>query len=421
MAAAFARRRALSGRMPPPALRILIALVAGLALGTSLPPALAAQAAAIAEPVGGIWLDLLRMTIVPLVFALLVRTIADPDSALMAGGVTRRAMLLFAVVLVAGASLSAVTTNLILDAWPLGTRAAEALRAGAEAGAVPPPVPLAIWVRSIVPANAIKAAADGAMLPLIVFALLFGFAATRVHGSGRTAMAALFTGIADTMLVIIGWLLWLAPVGVFALALTVGAKTGLAAVIGFAHYMVVVIAPMLVLTASAYVAVMFGSRVPIGRFARGVGPAQSVAASTESSLASLPAMLAGAAQLRIVPSVRDVVLPLAVALFRASSPAANLAVALYVGRLFGIEPSMGQLVAAVLVAALVSLAAVSLPGQVNFFATIVPIAAVFDVPVAPLALLLAVETVPDIMRTVNNVTWDLAATAIVAREGEAEA
>jgi Na+/H+-dicarboxylate symporter len=109
------------------------------------------------------------------------------------------------------------------------------------------------------------------------------------------------------------------------------------------------------------------------------------------------------------------VLPLAVSLFRYTSPAANLAIALYLAAFYGIEPSLAQVVAAVGVAAVVSLGAVSLPGQVSFFTSCVPICMALGVPLAALPLLLAVEAIPDIFRTVGNVTADVAVTAYVAR------
>jgi Na+/H+-dicarboxylate symporter len=109
------------------------------------------------------------------------------------------------------------------------------------------------------------------------------------------------------------------------------------------------------------------------------------------------------------------VLPLAVSLFRFTSPAANLAVVLYLASFYGIEPSAAHVVAAVFVAAVVSLGAVSLPGQVSFFASCVPISMALGVPIAGLPLLLAVESIPDIFRTVGNVTADVAVTGIVAR------
>jgi Na+/H+-dicarboxylate symporter len=154
-----------------------------------------------------------------------------------------------------------------------------------------------------------------------------------------------------------------------------------------------------------------------------VAPAQVVAVSTQSSLASLPVMIERARDWLGVPQTSaGLVLPLAVAVFRITSPVANLAVCLYVAQLNGVELTLGALVAGGLTAIAVSIASVGLPGQVSFFASVGPICLAMGLPLGVLPLLLAVEVIPDIFRTVGNVTGDLAATRIVAGEdGEEEA
>ncbi|MFM2371852.1 MAG: hypothetical protein RIS85_1574, partial [Pseudomonadota bacterium] len=112
-------------------------------------------------------------------------------------------------------------------------------------------------------------------------------------------------------------------------------------------------------------------------------------------------------------STSEFVMPLAVALFRATSPAMNLAVAIYVAHLYGIAVPPLMMVAGGLVAVLVSLSSVSLPGSISFVASVGPIAIAMGVPVEPLALLVAVEMLPDLMRTLGNVTMDVAVTAAV--------
>ena len=146
-----------------------------------------------------------------------------------------------------------------------------------------------------------------------------------------------------------------------------------------------------------------------------IGP-QAVAISTQSSLASLPAMLGATRALGVSETGADVSLPLAVALFRATGPAVNVAVAVYVAHWMGVEVGMPALIAGTAVAAVASYGAVSLLGQISFFTSIAPIAYAMGVPVAPLAILIAVETIPDIFRTLGNVTWDVAVAGAVDRK-----
>jgi Na+/H+-dicarboxylate symporter len=144
---------------------------------------------------------------------------------------------------------------------------------------------------------------------------------------------------------------------------------------------------------------------------------QVVAASTQSSLATLPAMIECARDvLGIAPRVAGLVLPLAVAVFRYTSPVGNLAVCFFIAALYGVQPDLLQIAGAVLVAFVVSIAAVGLPGQVSFIASVAPICLALGLPIELLGILIAVEIVPDIFRTIGNVTADLAVATLVSRD-----
>lgn len=222
-------------------------------------------------------------------------------------------------------------------------------------------------------------------------------------------------------MVIVGWVLMLAPVGVLGLAISLGAKTGADAIGGLAHYIVIVSAAgLVVLLGSVVIALTIGGRQP-GPFAKAMLPVFAVAISTQSSLASLPAMLGASRRLGVRESTADFVLPLAVAIFRGTSPAMNMGVAIYAAYLTGTPLTVWALGAGVLVAFLVSLSSVSLPGTLSFVVSVGPIAMAMGVPIEPLALLVAVEMLPDIMRTLGNVTADVAVTAAVDQQGEAKA
>lgn len=404
------------------ALYILGALVVGLLLGAMAArfgdgirePALRA-----ASLVGGLWLDALKMTVIPLIFALLVTGIARGAEAARAGRIAGRSIVWFVVICTASAIFGAVATIGLLGAFPLPADAGEALRAGlaavdpAVAGA---PVPaVADFFRSIVPANVINAAAEGQVLQLVIFAFLFALALTRIAPRKRDTVVALFEGVGDALLVVIGWVLWIAPLGVFALAFAVGAGAGGAAFAALLHYVVLISLVGVLVTLAAYVVAAIGGRGVL-RFARAMIGPQAVAISTQSSLASLPAMLAAARLIGVRDQVADVTLPLAVALFRATGPAMNVGVAIYVAHWMGVDLTTPGLIAGIAVAAVASYGAVSLPGQISFFSSIAPIAFAMGVPVAPLAILIAVETIPDIFRTLGNVTMDVAVTGAVDRE-----
>ena len=398
--------------------RILAALAIGLVLGIATASgAWTERAVAVAEPVGGLWLDALRMTIVPLIVSLLITGIAASAEAAKASRLAGRAVLLFLAVLWTSALIAAFLTPLLLDLWPMPGESAAALRsalAGStqEVGEIPT---FGQFARSLVPTNPIAAAANDQILPLMFFTAVFAFALTRLPDAPRAQLTGFFRAIADVMLVIVNWVLWLAPIGVLALAYVVGARAGAAALGALGHYVVVVSAIGVVIWLLAWPLAVFGGRVGFLAFTRAVGPSHAVAISTQSSLASLPAMLKGAERLGVPVSGSGVVLPLAVAMFRATGPAMNLAVAIYVAQWYGVELTPAVLIAGVAAAATTTLGAVSLPGSISFITSIAPICLVMGVPIEGLALLVAVETLPDIVRTTGNVSMDVAATATVAK------
>jgi Na+/H+-dicarboxylate symporter len=412
----------------PLTVRILLGLVAGLLAGAALrmvDPSIRDGAVAVAEPIGGLWLDALRMTVVPLVFSLIVTGVASAASAAKAGRFTARVVVLFAVLTFAAALFAAVATPAILELWPVPAEAGRALRAGLAPGAAAPEMASAgEFLRSFIPANPIQAAAETAIAPLVVFGLLFGFAATRIEPDLRDRIVGAFRAIAEAMLVLVKGVLWLAPFGVFALALVVGARVGLDAAGVLAQYVVVVSVVMIAATLLLYPLAVIGGRVSLPTFVRAGLPAQAVALSTQSSLATLPAMLTAAERMGASERVRGLTLPLAVSVFRYASAAANLAVVIYLAKLYGIRLGPVELLLGAAVASVANLAGVGLPAQVSFFAIIGPICLALGVPLELLPLLLAVETIPDIFRTVGNVSADLVVTAVAsehAGEPEAEA
>jgi proton glutamate symport protein len=409
------------------AYRVLIALVVGLLAGAwaqSLGDGMREPALQVSGVIGGLWLNALKMTVIPLVVSLLVIGIAKGAEAARAGKIAGRTVMWIAIVCTASAIFGALMIELLTGFFPLPTVQAQAMQAGLagldQSTATGPMPGIADFFKGVIPDNVISAAANGEVLPLVVFAMFFALAVSRIEGERRRTLIGLFEGIADALLIIIGWVLWIAPLGVLALAFSVGASAGGAAFAGLGHYIVLISVIGILVTLWAYpIAALWGG-AGFGKFGKAMIAPQSVAISTRSSLASLPAMLAAARNLKIRDEVIDVTLPMAVALFRATGPAMNLAVLFYIAEWMGLEPSLPQAIAAIFVAVLMSLSAVSLPGEISFVSSIAPIGIALGIPLGPLALLIAVEMIPDIFRTFGNVTMDVAVTAAVDRRTAAE-
>lgn len=399
--------------------RILLALIVGLIIGIAAAASGGAwvdPAVAIAQPIGDTWLNGLRMTIIPLVVSLLITGIASTAETARSGRIAARSLMLFMSFLVAASALAAFLTPTYLALFPIPEQSAVALRAALSGAQKVTDVPgIGAFMKSVVPTNPIAAAANDAIVPLIVFTMVFAFAITRLPTEQRAALTLFFQAIADAMLVIIGWILWLAPAGVGALAFVVGARAGTGAVGALLHYILIVSAVGATISLIAYPVAMIGGGRRLIDYARGVGPAQAVAVSTQSSLASLPAMLRGAGALGVPVETSGVVLPLAVAVFRVTAPPMNLAVILYIASWYGIHLTPFQYVTAVAAASITTFSGVGLPGQVTYFAGCAPIGLAIGVPVEALGLLIAVETIPDIVRTIGNVMMDVAVTTVISK------
>jgi Na+/H+-dicarboxylate symporter len=393
----------------------LAALLVGLALGAV---AGAPQIVSVASFVGALWLNALKMTVIPLVVTLLVVGIAKSSEAAAAGKIAGRSVLWMVIICTASAVFGAVSILVLTKLFPLARGTAEGLRtalAGVEQTASGPLPGIADFFKGVIPENIFAAAANGDLLPLVVASVLFALALARISEAGRRAIVNLFEAIADAFVVVIDWVLWVAPLGVLALAYTVGSAAGGSAFAGLGHYVVLISVIGILVTLACYPMAMIWAWIGPADFSRGLVAPTAVAISTRSSLASLPAMLTAVKSMGVRDEVADVTLPISVALFRATGPAMNTAVAFYVAHWIGFEPSIAQMIAATAVGAVMSYGAVSLPGEVSFISSIAPIALALGVPIAPLALLVAVEMIPDIFRTVGNVWHDVTVTMIVDR------
>jgi Na+/H+-dicarboxylate symporter len=404
-----------------PTARVLGGLAAGAVLGLALGawnPAAAAQVADVVQPIGKLWLNALQMTVVPLVLALVVIGVNTATDAAASGRIARRAIVVFILLLLLGALFTAAAAPALFALFPHNPALRSALDHAVVSGTVQSgPVSWSATLIAMVPSNAIMAAAQSAMVPLVVFALFLGFALTRIAPARRSMLVELFQAIADAMIVIVRWVLWVAPLGVFALILGVCARSGLSMLSALGVYVLAEILLYLAVTAMMYGVAVFWGGEKFGRFVAALLPPQAVAISTQSSLASLPAMLESAEQRLGYPrQVNALVLPMAVTLCRLTSPVQYLTSAAFIAWAYGVDLSATQLIAGAVLAVVISLGSVGLPGAVTFIATNLPVAQSMGLPVGPLGLMLAVDTLPDAFATLGNVTADVTATSVVARQ-----
>jgi Na+/H+-dicarboxylate symporter len=406
--------------------KVLLSLLAGAVVGlalTGIDKALALQVADVARPIGRLWLNALQMTVVPLVTALVIVGVNTASNAAASGRMARNAIGVFVVLLVGAAAFSAVVTPALLGLVPHDSATLLAFREALHAPETQSaPANAGQWIASLIPSNVLAVASANAMLPLVVFAMFFGFALSRQDAARRERVLDIVRIVGDTMITIVRWVLWAAPLGVFALVLVVCAEVGMSVLGVLGWYIVLMCVIYVLITLLLYVVALLAAREGLRRFAAALVPVQVIAGSTQSSLASLPAMIDSARnRLGYPAALTSLVLPMAVSLFRITSPAQYIAVASFIAWLYGIDITFSQYAVAVLLAAAISMGSTGLPGQANFMTNNMPITQSMGLPIEPLGVLLAVDTIPDVFCTIGNTTGDMTATSIVARHGGPQA
>jgi len=399
-----------------------LALAGGMAIGISGSAPLL-RAADMLTPVGVLWVNAIRMTVIPLMVSLLITGVAAATEVKSAGRIGARTLLVF-VLLLAGMAVVIMPCSLAVFRLlpphgaavpPLPAGAAEAAGQIASGGQAQT---FSSWLMSLLPTNPIAAAATGAMMPLILFTLLLALAIARSPAPARATMVGFFQGLGEAMLTLVRWVVMLAPLGVFALVLPLAAHAGsaLAGAIGFyvVAYSVLCLAASLLL----YPVVAIAGRIPMRRFARAALPAQLIAFSSSSSIASLPALVESADRgLGLPPRVGGFVLPLAVSMFKIAGPLAWTVGALFVGWFYGIPLGVSGLATIAFAAVFLSFAVPGVPR--GAFIMLTPLFLAIGLPAEGIGILIAVDAIPDTFSTVLNVTGDLAAAALVGRgEGE---
>lgn len=401
-------------------LAVLTALILGLAAGAGGAASGSSTLLGIVhgiEPVGTLWTNAIRMTVIPLVVALVVTGVAGLSDVKRVGRLGGQALVTFVVLLVAGGLFTVLVAPLSLNFMAIAPEVAADLRASAAAtgaaGAQQMPT-LVQRILEIVPVNPIRAAADGAMLPVVVFSLTFALALTRLDAKRQESLLRPFRALADAMLVLVGWILAAAPVGIFALALGLGARMGVSAAGVLVHYMLTLSAVLAVYTVGLYPVARLLGGVPIRRFAAAVAPAQAVAFSTRSSLAALPALIAAARErLGASPTATGFVLPLAVSVFRVNVPIAWVVGAIFLGKLYGVPVDLPALLELVLISTLISFSVPGIPSASLFL--LAPVLVDMGLRAEGAGILIAVDAIPDMFKTTANVTAHLTAAVTVDR------
>jgi len=389
---------------------LLLGLAVGFAAGAGEVAALGTLARLL-EPVGRIFLALVQMGVLPLVATAVVLAVARLRDLAGLGRIGARFGIFLGATLLVASAVGVAVGSILLPLFPLSPEAVARIRGMGDPREVLAPPGFAEFLVGLVPDNPVKAAAQGALLPLVLFCVLFGLGLARIEPEKREPLLALLESTMRVVGRIFAWALSLSPIGIFALAASGTARIGPAVLANLGWFVLVVLIALGAFAALGLgPAVRFVARLPVRTFARAAFPAQAVAFSTTSSLASLPALLDAAGKgLALRRETSDLVLPIAASIYRTGSAVFMAVAALFVARLEGIEVSAGSLALLVPVAALASISVPSVP--FGSFAAMAPVVEAAGAPISAMWLLLPVDRIPDMFRTAVNATGSLAAAA----------
>ena len=401
----------------------LVGLAAGLALGSFIQTTSNSTlgfGASVIEPLGLLWVRALRMVVLPLVISQLLVAVVSNRNFGVVGRLSGGAIGIFLVLLALGAGFTIVLTFPMMDFVKpdpgmfssLQTIIPEAARDAAQSSEGRS---FGDWIQGLVPANPIKALVDGNFLQIIIFTLLFAFAVTRISPEPRERMANLFEAFGETMFVMIRWVLKFTPFGVFALALAFSRQTGIGVAGILIQFIVMLCILLLAFTLLLYPIAISVGRIPPKAFVQSLFPGQVVAVSTRSSLASLPALMDGAKRnLDLPKEILGFALPFSASTYKANRTISGPFKLLFLAHVYGIDLEPMQILTFVVTVMILSFSTVGIPSAMTTFSTL-PAYLAAGIPLEGYLLLTVVDVIPDIFKTLLNVTGYMTVATTLSR------
>jgi len=400
-----------------PSARILIGLALGLigGIGYSLLDAGAdSLLPSVIEPIGTLWVNAIRMTVIPLLMALMITAIAGQETTGIVAELGGKTMALFVAMIVASSFftfLVAPPLIAMLNIDPEASRLLLESTASENVGSTELP-PFRDWLVALIPINPIRAAVNNAVLPLMIFTGLFSMALLKIEDKLRSTVVDFFSAIKETMFVLIAWIMVIAPVGIFALVFPLAATLGVSAISVLGSFIVIVCALITLITLTLYPLAARVAGIPVKEFARALAPAQIVGFSTRSSLAALPASFTATEALGVPNKVSGVVLPIAVTLFKFASPIGRTAGTYFVARLYGIDLAFYELFIVAAAIGLFSFYSPAIPS--GGLLIMAPVYISLGLPVEGIGILIAIDLVVDMFITAANVSANVTAAVVLS-------
>ncbi len=390
--------------------KILIGLLAGIIVGLMLggSPQIAGTYIA---PFGTLFLNLIRMIIVPLVFSSLIVGAASMGDVKKLGRIGGKTVAFYLCTTAVAVFLGLLLANIVRPGAGLS------IPTGVTVEAAKTPL-LVDTLLGMIPSNPLNALVQGNMLQIIVFALFLGVGITSIGDRGKPFLS-FFDSLAEIMYKLTAIVMSFAPIGVFALMVPVVAVNGPSVLIPLAKVILTVYIGCILHMAIVYSSLVkgFAKMNPVNFF-KGIAPAASVAFSTSSSAGTLPLTIKATRENLGVPrGICSFVLPLGATINMDGTALYQGVCALFVAQALGLSLTISQQLTIVLTATLASIGTAGVPGAGFIMLTMVLTSV--GLPLEGSALIAGIDRVLDMARTTVNVVGDAAvAVAVAATEGE---
>jgi len=414
---------------PTPVLPILIAMGAGALTGWLL-RTYGAQVGgfdvvSLLDLVGALFINLLKMLIVPLILSSVITGVAALGTGPDLGRLGGKTLAFYVITTLIAVLIALALVNLVEPGVRDGQPVRHLLALTADAAQVTQGVMSRAdtsaldSIRAVVPDNIVQAAANTKMLGLVLFSVLFGFFLARIPQPHQGTVFGFWQGIFLIMMRMTGFVMWVAPIGVFALIAKVVALAGFGGAGPLLLFAGCVVAGLLLYGFVALpVLLAMVARVNPWRIYPAMAPALLTAFSTASSSATLPLSLECLEQrAKVSPRIAGFVMPLGASMNHAGSALYECAAAMFIAQAYGLHLSFATQFTVVILALVTSMGMAGIPAA--SLVGIAVILAAVGLPAEAIGVLLVFDRVLDMCRTAINVLADAACTVIVARlEGE---
>ena len=389
---------------------IVIGLIAGLLFGLLADVTGSSSLMSLAQgvaPVGTAFVNLFRMVVIPLVAATIFTGVAGLGNPKKLGKLGGATLLVFWCTSLVAILIGITVMKLALVIAPVTAQ----LPAGDD---VARELPGAVdFLLGLIPSNPFEAAASGALLPLLVFMVFFAAAAGALPEQQRLPLMSLAEAVTAALIKLVHWILWTAPVGVFALAAPVVAASGWAMLQSLGVFILAVAVGLTVFVATVYMPItVFLGRTKSAPFIHALTGPVAIGAGATSSAAALPAMPDSAQEeLGVSRAVAGLVLSLGAAINRGGSALFQSTAIIFLAAMYGVQIPFFGLGAVVIATFLVSLTVAGVPSA--SLVTLAPAMDAAGVPLAGIGMLFGVDRIPDMMRTAVNITGHMTTSVVI--------